>query len=201
MQENGRGDWVGRWGNGLVLLYINTEWAADSTNLAAATSKNSSKINCSRFSRWDRQFSWCFRYTLGRSYSLTDPEIMESLACTEGLSLTSDLVFREMRIASDCAKCYKRWNSQPYSSRDQSKGTEFQKVEFMHEERTANIDTHRLTRFSIYEAAGRHVWLLQLFNGVCKSYFLRSTKFFLDISSLKKTYTTCRCFGPGVPTN
>jgi len=60
----------------------------------------------------------------------------------------------------------------------------------MHEERTANIDTHRLTRFSIYEAAGRHVWLLQLFNGVCKSYFLRSTKFFLDISSLKKTYTT-----------
>jgi hypothetical protein len=34
---------------------------------------------------------------------ITDPEIMEAIACREGLTLASDLNLQHVRLASDCA--------------------------------------------------------------------------------------------------
>jgi hypothetical protein len=47
---------------------------------------------------------------------------------------------------------------------------EFQKVQFVHEKRTANIDAHCLARSSLFLSVGRHVWFGDPPDGVVALY-------------------------------
>lgn len=46
----------------------------------------------------------------------------------------------------------------------------FQVVEFVHEGRASNVDAHNLARGNVQSELGRHVWLLNPPEVVCKSY-------------------------------
>ena len=46
----------------------------------------------------------------------------------------------------------------------------FLDAQFVHEGRNSNGDAHRRARSSIYEAVGRHVWLLAPPDRVCTNY-------------------------------
>jgi hypothetical protein len=53
---------------------------------------------------------------------------------------------------------------------------EFQKVQFVHERRTANIDGYCLARSSLFLSVGRHVWFGDPPDGVVAMYHNLSNK-------------------------
>jgi hypothetical protein len=48
--------------------------------------------------------------------------------------------------------------------------TAFSNIEFVHEHRDSNTDTHRIARSLIHAEVGRHVWFLNPPDGVCNMY-------------------------------
>lgn len=76
----------------------------------------------------------------------TEPEMLEAVACREGLALASVLYLQRIRLASDC-------NNVVRSFRE-----DFLTFEVVHENRSTNVDAHRLARSSVYASLGRHVW-------------------------------------------
>jgi hypothetical protein len=106
---------------------------------------------------------------------ILDPETLEVLACREGLALASDLGLQRFRMASDCINAVR-------SIQEGSLGScgnmikeirfilsTFVEAELVHKGRDANVDADRLTKSSTYSSLGRHVWFLDLPEGVCNS--------------------------------
>ncbi|TVU24169.1 hypothetical protein EJB05_26571, partial [Eragrostis curvula] len=71
-----------------------------------------------------------------------------------------------------CAKhCWFRLRAiWPDCQRDKGVSTNFVMTDFVHEGRLSNGDAHRVARGSLFDVVGRHLWLLDLSDGVCNSY-------------------------------
>jgi hypothetical protein len=106
----------------------------------------------------------------------TDPEILKALACREDLNLEVDLLLRRFRVAYDCLNVIRniegdgKGSSRHIVMELRMHSMEFQKIEFVHEGQTANIDAHTLSRGSVTRCLGRHVWFQSPPNGVCMHY-------------------------------
>ena len=107
---------------------------------------------------------------------ITSPEVAEAMACREGLALASDLDLQKIRIATDCVNVVKNIYGQGMGlyghivMEIKAGAARFVDAQFVHESRSSNGDAHRLARSLIYEAVGRHVWLLAPPDGVCTNY-------------------------------
>jgi hypothetical protein len=106
---------------------------------------------------------------------ILDPETLVVLACREGLALASDLGLQRFRMVSDCINAVR-------SIQEGSLGScgnvikeirftlsTFVEAKLVHEGRDANVDADRLAKSSTYSSPGRHVWFLDLPEGVCSS--------------------------------
>ena len=88
--------------------------------------------------------------------------MMELLAYREGLALTSDLMLRKVRIATDYVNIVKNMcgpRISPYGHiiREIKAGmASFALVEVFYQSSNSNGDAHRLVKSSIYEYVGRH---------------------------------------------
>ena len=79
---------------------------------------------------------------------IVDMEVKQSIACREGMALASDLRADSFRLASDClnvVKSIKQGGLRIYRQviwEINARNTTFRCVEFVHEHRDSNIDTH-----------------------------------------------------------
>ena len=95
---------------------------------------------------------------------ITEPGILEALACREALSLAADLQLQHVCIASDCLEVIKGIdgvNLGRFSSvlaEIKARRADFSSVEFRHERRLSNKEAHGLARSSAYLDTGRHTW-------------------------------------------
>jgi hypothetical protein len=94
---------------------------------------------------------------------ITKPEIVEEMACKEGLALAADLMLTLVRLASDCANAIRSLegrNMGPYGQivkEIQTKAHDFLLVNFVHENKKSNVDAHTLAMSLISFNTGRHV--------------------------------------------
>jgi hypothetical protein len=87
-----------------------------------------------------------------------------------------DLPLRRIRVASDCVNLI--WNlggegKGPYGhiiTELKARSADFQKIEFVHEGRSTNVDAHTLARGSISREIGRYVWFHAPPEGVCMNF-------------------------------
>ena len=106
----------------------------------------------------------------------TDPEVMEAVACREGLALASNLGLQSFMIASDCANVVRSLLGEGFGRygpivREINVRRSFMRAEFVHEGRKSNVDAHLLARSSVNLSIGRHVWILEPPDRICNSYF------------------------------
>ena len=97
-----------------------------------------------------------------------DTEVVEAMACREGLALASGLGLHSFRVASNCANAVRSFTSKGHSrygpivqeinDRRQSSTS----AEFFLEGRRSNDDAHLVARSSVILSIGRHVWFLSL---------------------------------------
>jgi len=133
--------------------------------------KNSSSVSLAAVAR---DSSGCY---LGASTlvfaGVSDPEILEVLACREGLALANDLLIQQARVASDCLNAVRSIQTGgmgTYSHITQeikARVEDFLKIEFIHERRESNTEAHNLAKSAIYDSPGRHVWLVTPPMGIC----------------------------------
>jgi hypothetical protein len=106
-------------------------------------------------------------------HGIVDPEVMESIACREGMTLAVDLRADSFRLISDCLNVVKSIRQGDLGIYGQvireinERKTAFSSVEFVHEHRDSNTDAYRIARSSIHTEVGRHLWFLNSPNGVC----------------------------------
>jgi hypothetical protein len=143
-------------------------------NVDAALSKNSSKGAIAAVSRnSDGSFLGASALVLE---GITDPEILEALACWEGLNLVMDLLLRRIRVASDYLNLIRNLGGEgkgPYGHiimEPKARSANFQTIEFVHEGRSANVDAHTLARGSISREIGRYMWFHAPPEGVCMNF-------------------------------
>jgi hypothetical protein len=129
---------------------------------------------------------------------ITELELLEALACREGMSLAKDLFLHKIKLASDFANVVRsifEHELGPYGHVvwEISAGrTDFQSFELVHEGQRSNVDAHKLARGSLGAGIRRHVWLLDPPNGVCFSISashacnLRKTLNFLALQVVSK---------------
>jgi ribonuclease HI len=145
-------------------------------NVDAALSKNTSKGALAAVARSvDGTF-------LGASVvvveGFTDPEVLEVMACREGLSLAADLLLARFSVASDCLNVIKSlegegWGVYGHIVKEvKARASDFQTVQFVHEGRSSNGNAHWLARGSILRDIGRHVWFQTPPEGVCTNFIL-----------------------------
>ena len=96
---------------------------------------------------------------------ITDPEVLESLACVEALCLAKDLNEIRLNITTDCSNIVKeihgggmRGASGTTVREIKVRRDEFQEVIFGFERRAANGEAHRLARMATTLDIGRRVW-------------------------------------------
>lgn len=105
---------------------------------------------------------------------ISDPEMVEAMACREGMSLAEDLYLQRFKLATDCANVAKSLEGAgmgPYGHivrEIRARTSAFGEVQFGHEGRTTNVDAHNLARSSLSLDLGRHVWFVYPPEGVCK---------------------------------
>jgi len=143
-------------------------------NVDAAISKNDLTASAAAIARDDNG------HFLGASAlvirGISDPEVMESIACKEGMSLALDLQVVNFRLASDNQNVVKNICQGSHGVYGQivqeikERRSSFASVEIVHERRESNIDAHNIARSALYEVLGRHVWLMSPPYGVCNSY-------------------------------
>jgi ribonuclease HI len=104
---------------------------------------------------------------------ITDPAVMEALACREAMSLAKDLHLQRIHIASDCLEVVSSMG-QPNLGRFstilqeiETSRRDFSAVNFVHEHRSANVEAHGLARSSTSLDNGRHLWLLHTPDAFC----------------------------------
>jgi hypothetical protein len=107
---------------------------------------------------------------------IIDVKTAEAIACKEGLALASNLTLQSFQLASNIAKVIRSLGEEGMSPYGQvvkkvwTRAHDFIYVDFAHESRNSNVDAHILARNMISFVIGRHVWLLDLPEGVCISY-------------------------------
>ena len=96
---------------------------------------------------------------------ITDPEVLEAVACAEALSLASDLQLARVYVSSDCLNIIKEINGGPRRGLHCMivkevlfRKEQFQEVIFTHDSRETNDEAHRLARVATTLESGRHVW-------------------------------------------
>lgn len=140
-------------------------------NVGAALSKNSNLASMAAVAR-DETGKFLGASVLV-SVGITDPEVAEAIACREGLALASDLHLQRFRVATDCNNiitCLDGAGMGQYGHvirEIQATRKVFQLVQFVHEGRKSNADAHLVSRSSLYDSLGRHLWLLTPPMGVC----------------------------------
>jgi hypothetical protein len=105
-----------------------------------------------------------------------NPEVLEGMACREGMALAADLYLRRVKLVSDCANVIKSINNNDvliaYGQvvrEIRTTRVEFEHFDFVHEGRRSNGDAHDLARGSLYSGEGQHVWLNDPPAGVCNN--------------------------------
>ena len=97
---------------------------------------------------------------------LTNPGILEALACCEALSLAQDINARRIVIACDClpvVQNIRRGSRGAYSAVLKEIFVLmklFDEVRVVHESRKSNADAHNVSKFVLSLPVDRHVWLL-----------------------------------------
>jgi ribonuclease HI len=104
---------------------------------------------------------------------ITDPEVLEALACREALALAQDLVVDRVTVSSDCLSVVNNLKNK-YAGNysliiDEVKATarSMSVVQFRHENRASNTEAHRLARSVVSFSSGRRVWFVQPPEGLC----------------------------------
>jgi hypothetical protein len=96
---------------------------------------------------------------------ITDPSVLETLACREALALAEDLALSRILIASDCKTFVSDIATGPWGkygaiiSEIKDWSSTFQDCTFVHEGRASNFKAHNLARFNTSLGVGHHVWL------------------------------------------
>jgi hypothetical protein len=88
--------------------------------------------------------------------------MLEAMACRERMAVAANLLLNRIRMTSDCS------NVVNIVQEIKARARSFQKVEFVHEGRNSNMDAHTLATSLIYLNVGRHVWLPEPPDGICK---------------------------------
>jgi ribonuclease HI len=107
---------------------------------------------------------------------VSEPEVMEVIACREGLSLALDIQAHKVKLVCDNQSVVNNIHQGGRGVYGQviqeikARSTDLGQVIFVHDYRTSNIDAHRIARSSLYNGEGRHVWFLSPPFGVCNSY-------------------------------
>jgi ribonuclease HI len=99
---------------------------------------------------------------------ISDPFVMEALACREAMALAHDLNLQNITVETDCLSLITALEH-PYAA-SFSKVLEevkedarlFSRASFRHENWASKSDAHRFARFSISSEVGCQVWLIQL---------------------------------------
>ena len=104
---------------------------------------------------------------------ISDPTVLEAMACREALALAQDLHLQRITVASDCISVINAM-SQPFAGNYsmileeiRATGRSFTEATFRHENRASNSEAHRLARSAVSSSVGRQVWLLQPPDGLC----------------------------------
>ena len=107
------------------------------------------------------------------SVGLMDPTILEAWACSEALSLASDLHIQSICVASDCLEIVNRienvstCNYFSILQDIQHQKMLFNDVKFIHESRKNNREAHALAKAAASLPPGRHVWLISRPDIIC----------------------------------
>jgi hypothetical protein len=97
--------------------------------------------------------------------NITDPTVLEALACREGLSLAEDLNLSSIHLATDCqglVEEIKSGSSAQYGAiiqEIQTRHIPFTSCFFTFESRTCNFEAHSLAKHASSLGVGRHLWL------------------------------------------
>jgi hypothetical protein len=96
---------------------------------------------------------------------ITDPAVLETLACREALALAEDLMLSSLYVASDCKQVVKDIHGGSHGrygaiiSEINHRSTIFQECSFVFESRASNFEAHNLAKHSLALGVGRHLWL------------------------------------------
>lgn len=97
--------------------------------------------------------------------NITEPETLEAMACSEGLSLALDMNLQHVQISTDCVATVKHANeaflgpSKVIVDEIKAKLQLFPYSVLIHEKRECNIEAHVLAKAATSLACGRHLWL------------------------------------------
>ena len=127
-------------------------------NVDATLSKNTSTASAIAVARYeDGRFMGASMLFLRR---IVDPEVMESIACGEGMALASDLRADSVRLANDCLNVVKSIQQGDLEIMDRLSGRSMRGRQLFKVSRLfMSIGTqisiaHRITRSSIYAELG-----------------------------------------------
>lgn len=108
-----------------------------------------------------------FNVSLPRLFCCYDPEILEALACREGLSLALDLNLTDIKLATDCKTLVSdisggsNGKNAAVNKEIKQMSSAFIRCCFVHEGRLSNMEAHNLAKHALtLLSEGRHVWLL-----------------------------------------
>ena len=97
---------------------------------------------------------------------VTDPTILEAMACAEGLSLAQDLQLQQIRLATDCLEVVQSVRNSSMGrygmiiKEIKSREAAFSEVQICHEGRKNNMEAHVLARNAVSDSEGRRLWLI-----------------------------------------
>lgn len=128
-------------------------------NVDAATSKNSRKVVATAIAS---DVAGNFPGASTRVIcGLSDAEIVEAIACKEGLALASDIMVQHFKLASDNVNAIRGIKEDGMAAHGhiireiQARAAYFETSIFVHENRRSNIDAHYIARSAIYSEFGR----------------------------------------------
>lgn len=102
-----------------------------------------------------------------------DPEILEAMACSEGLSLALDLNLQKVQISTDCMATVKHVGEAflgPSKVIVEEIKMKLQMIPFsevIHERRNCNLEAHMLAKAATALVCGRHLWLTGTPDVIC----------------------------------
>lgn len=97
---------------------------------------------------------------------ITDPTLLETLACQEAMALAEDLGVQKIHVASDCEGVVKDIRQElgglhgAIIKEVNARTDTFISYNFIHECGMLNFEAHNLAKFSCSIGIGRHVWLV-----------------------------------------
>jgi ribonuclease HI len=100
---------------------------------------------------------------------ISDPTVLEALACREAMALAADLNLQRVTVATDCLAVVnniKQDYAGSYSmiiEEVKADARGLQRASFRHENRASNSEAHCLARLAVSSSLGRQVWLQIMF--------------------------------------